>query len=336
MPEYTQHLGLYKPNINDAIGIASSLSDNFMRIDNKLGNALKNKNNVTYATLGERLDAELTTLETVQSDVTDLKHRQANLFSFDGYLRMIAHRGNMHAAPENTLSAIRKAIDAGYWAVEFDVQLTSDGVWVLMHDSTIDRTSNGTGTLRSMTFAQLRTYDYGSKWGSYTWAGQTVTPYAGEPIPTLEEALKLCRIGHVVPMIEIKKGGGAEYTDVEIESLVNLIKKWNMVEKCAVLAFDLVHLQKLRVYSTDIVVGYLSSSLTQSVIDNAKNLKNAFLNINKAALLDPANADLIQQIRNEKIPLAAYTVNNSTEVRKLVDLGVKAITTDYIPMGRGL
>jgi len=336
MPEYTANMGLYKPNINDAIGIASSMADNFTLIDSKLGNALKNKNNVTYTTLGERLDEELTTLEDVKSSVDDMKHRQANLFSYDGYLRMIAHRGNPHAAPENTLAAIRKAIDLGYWAVEFDVQLTSDNHWVLMHDSTIDRTSNGTGTVRAMTLAQLRNYDYGSKWGSYTWGGQTVVPYAGEPIPTLEEVLKLCRMGQIVPLIEVKKGGGAEYIDVEIESLVNLIKKWNMVEKCAVLAFDYVHLEKLREYNSDIVVGYLSSSLTQDVIDKAKSLKNAFLNIKYDAILDPDNAELVQQIRNENIPLAAYTVNNSTDLRKLVDLGVKAITTDYIPVGRGL
>lgn len=336
MPEYTTNLGLYKPNINDAIGIASSLSDNFTHIDNKLGNALKNKNNVTYATLGERLDAELTTLENVQKDMDEMKYRQANLFSQDGYLRMVAHRGNSHAAPENTLAAIRKAIDLGYWGVEFDVQLTSDGVWVLMHDSTIDRTSNGSGTVRVMTLEQLRAYDYGSKWGSYTWAGQTITPYAGEPIPTLDDALKLCRMGQVIPFIEIKRGGGGDYTDVEIEGLLNLIKKWNMVEKCVVMAFDLVHLNKVRMFTNEVVVGFLSSSLNQAVIDSVKNIKNSFLIISKNALLDSANESLVQQILDERIALGAYTVNHSTEARKLVDLGVKVIVTDLLPAGRGL
>jgi glycerophosphoryl diester phosphodiesterase len=103
-----------------------------------------------------------------------LKHRIA----------VIAHRGGKALAPENTLAAFRNAIRLGADYVEIDVRTTRDGHLVLMHDRTVDRTTNGSGAVRDLDFATIRSLDAGSKFDP---------KYAGEKIPTLDETLALCR-----------------------------------------------------------------------------------------------------------------------------------------------
>jgi glycerophosphoryl diester phosphodiesterase len=100
----------------------------------------------------------------------------------DGSIVVIAHRGEHRAHPENTLPAFQAAIDAGADFFELDVRTTSDGQLVLMHDSNVDRTTSGTGAIRSMTIEQVRALDAGAKFAAQ---------FAGIKVPTFEEALTL-------------------------------------------------------------------------------------------------------------------------------------------------
>ncbi len=102
---------------------------------------------------------------------------------------VISHAACGGHAPPNTLAGIRKAIELGSDAIEIDVQASADGVPVLMHDLTVDRTTNGTGAVASLTLEELRALDAG-----------------GEPVPTLAEVLDLTR-GRVLLVIEIKQLG---------------------------------------------------------------------------------------------------------------------------------
>jgi len=95
---------------------------------------------------------------------------------------LCAHRGAMETHPENTLTAFRAAVEAGAHMIEFDVQLTKDNKMVVMHDGTVDRTTNGTGKVSELTFAEIRKLDAGS-WKS--------PEFAGEKIPTLDETLSV-------------------------------------------------------------------------------------------------------------------------------------------------
>src|ERR1022692_2335395 len=95
-------------------------------------------------------------------------------------IAVIAHRGEHRAHPENTLPAFQAAIDAGADFFELDVRTTSDGGLVLMHDRKVDRTTNGTGAVREMTFDQIRALDAGAKFSPQ---------FAGTKVPSLEEAL---------------------------------------------------------------------------------------------------------------------------------------------------
>lgn len=109
--------------------------------------------------------------------------------------QVIAHRGASAQAPENTLAAFRRALELGVDAVELDVHLSADGEPVVLHDSVVDRTTDGTGLVRDMPLAVLRRLDAGR------WFGEA---FAGERIPTLGEALEALRRVRVI--VEIKNG----------------------------------------------------------------------------------------------------------------------------------
>ena len=127
---------------------------------------------------------------------------------------VVAHRGASERCPENTLAALRAAVAAGAHVVEFDVWQTKDGAWVLMHDATCDRTTNAVAKLArkdvrvdATTLGELRTLDAGS------WKDRA---FAGEPVPTLEEAL--AAVLPAIPMIE-RKGGSADALVAELKRL---------------------------------------------------------------------------------------------------------------------
>lgn len=108
--------------------------------------------------------------------------------------QVVAHRGNNRFAPENTLVSYQQALETGAPIVELDLHRSKDGVIVLLHDDTLDRTTNGTGNVNDMTLEQLKALDAG------TWKD---AKYAGERIPTLEELAELCK-GKAVIMLDLK------------------------------------------------------------------------------------------------------------------------------------
>jgi glycerophosphoryl diester phosphodiesterase len=113
-----------------------------------------------------------------------------------GRVVVIAHRGANAFAPENTLAAFRKAIALGCDYVEMDVRQTRDGALVLMHDRTVDRTTDGTGSVADLTLAQIRALDAGRKRGP---------EWTGEKVPTFDEALAVCR-GKIRVYVDWKSG----------------------------------------------------------------------------------------------------------------------------------
>ncbi|XP_038147367.1 glycerophosphodiester phosphodiesterase 1 isoform X2 [Cyprinodon tularosa] len=102
-----------------------------------------------------------------------------------GKVSVVAHRGGGHDAPENTIAAIREASRNGATGVELDLEFSADGIPILMHDETVDRTTNGSGPLSKMSFSELRKLDAAAK-------HRLRSKFVGEKIPTLEEAVKKC------------------------------------------------------------------------------------------------------------------------------------------------
>ena len=145
-----------------------------------------------------------------------------------GKMTVAAHRGDSANYPENTMAAFRAAIAAGVDMIETDVRLTCDGVPVLIHDRTVDRTTDGTGYVRDMTFSQLRTLN----------AGTVAMP---QPIPTLEELLELLAPTDVTLNLEVKEYAeeGNEARSREcVDKCEALIRRYGMEEKMLFNSFD--------------------------------------------------------------------------------------------------
>ncbi len=137
-------------------------------------------------------------------------------FWLSSQVAVISHRGEHLAHPENTLPAFQAAIDAGADYFELDVRTTSDGHLVLMHDGTVDRTTNGTGRVRDMTFEEIRKLDAGAKFDP---------KFAGTKVPTFEEALALAH-GKIGVYVDSK--------DIAAADLVSALEKADMSDKVVI------------------------------------------------------------------------------------------------------
>ncbi len=135
------------------------------------------------------------------------------------------HRGMRTFYPENTLLGIQEAIDHGVDMLEIDLNLTLDKEVVVMHDNTIDRTTNGTGFIHDMTLEQLRTYDAGGYMGKQ---------FEGLKVPTLRELCQLCdSYKELLFNVEIK-----EYTHETVDIAFAILKEYDLMERCVFTCFD--------------------------------------------------------------------------------------------------
>lgn len=141
-------------------------------------------------------------------------------------LQNIAHRGGRKYAPENTLAAFRKSIAENVDWLEFDVQMTKDGVLVVIHDETVDRTTNGTGEVHDLTLEQIRMLD----------AGQ------GEKVPTFEEVVELAKTSGVKILPETKSAH--LYPGME-EKMLQILEQANYLDQTVIQSFESDSLDKL-------------------------------------------------------------------------------------------
>jgi glycerophosphoryl diester phosphodiesterase len=157
----------------------------------------------------------------------------------DGRIVAVAHRGASKEAPENTLAAFRRALEAGVPAVECDVQRSRDGRLVVIHDQTVERTTNGRGAVGALTFEELRRLDAGA------WFAPA---FAGERIPALEELLELVS-GRAALFLEIKNGP-AFYDGVE-RQIAAALRDCGMEPHTLVMSFDHPAVRAMRAAAPD-------------------------------------------------------------------------------------
>lgn len=137
----------------------------------------------------------------------------------------VAHRGDSSRAPENTLPAFRKALRAGVTRLETDVRFTADGVPVLMHDPTVDRTTNGSGEVSALTLAEVRGLDAGSWFSSR---------FAGVRVPTLYQVLELGRTRGATFLVELK----TRPTPEQMQAFLNRFRWLGLLDRVRVTSFD--------------------------------------------------------------------------------------------------
>jgi len=233
------------------------------------------------------------------------------------FIKGINHRGYVDA-PENTLPAYILSWKKGFRYVECDVSFTYDNIAVLLHDNTIDRTSNGTGNITSLTYEQLLQYDFGS-WKS--------SAYIGTKIPTLYEFLILCRNLGIHPYIEIK--ASANYTDEQLHSIVDMVACCGLKGNITYISFSLPFLQSIRDYDKTARLGYLVSSINTNVIESTKGLSTGYNDV----FLDSSKygSPEIELCKNGGIPLEAWTINSKSTIKSLDDY-ISGVTSDSCNM----
>lgn len=228
---------------------------------------------------------------------------------------LIAHRGLSAAAPENTLPAIQLAAGYGMDGCEFDVFPTADGVWVLQHDATVDRMTDGTGTISQMTYAEISALTVD--------AGNNVELYPDLGVCTLSEALDLCAEADITPYIEIKGGNWSQLDD-----LVDLIRQKGLLERAVILSYGYDILQYLRTGGNVIDLYWLVSRVDDRAIDLAKALPNTGLDF---WLSDEGNTpQAIARAQAERLPLIAWVADTQAAVNRLADMNVTQVTTNRI------
>ena len=199
---------------------------------------------------------------------------------------IIGHRGNPSQAPENSISGYLKAIENGADVVETDIMLSKDGKVVIMHDSTIDRTTNGTGTVSNMTLEQLKEFHL---WGPNN---MFKDDYPDEKIPTLEEMLQAIKPTNGKIFIEIKTGN-----QNIVQPMVDLINQYDMESRVTVICFDANQLRKTQQLMPEMSTGYLLNG-----IDSATNINDALVTMYKQLeFIQPANSTLNVNASNQSI-----------------------------------
>jgi glycerophosphoryl diester phosphodiesterase len=232
-------------------------------------------------------------------------------------IEIIAHRGFAAHFPENTLPALEGALDAGASSLEWDVQVTADGVPVLIHDDDLDRTSDGRGPVHTRTSAELSRLDAGS------WLA---AEFAGTRIPTLAETL--ARLGGRVDRIypEVK----SVRSDADLDSILRILRESGLHPRTVLISLNHVLLEKTRARDPEIHLGW--------VVDDEEDLDRCARIVvdDGRAILDPAARLLLKSPGRTRemvaagIPLATWTVDEPDEAQSLLDLGVRRITTNQV------
>jgi len=233
----------------------------------------------------------------------------------DGLPRLIGHRGAADLAAENTEAGFRKAAALGARWVEFDVHLSADGVPVVIHDDTVDRTTDGKGAVAAFTLADLKRLDAGS------WFGGT---FKGERIPTLEETIALLDELELGAVVEIKPSPGREAATAEA-TVTMLAKRWP-----AHLPAPMVSsFQRSALVRAQETVPGIARALTVGALP--ADWRQAADRLGVSAIhadhrhLDRATVAMIGQAG---LPLFAYTVNDAARAAELYRWGVLALFTN--------
>ena len=257
----------------------------------------------------------------IESD--EVKTKKIDILSkSNSNVRSINHRGYNTTTPENTLSAFRLSKKNGFNYVECDVSFTSDGHAVLLHDSTVDRTSNGTGSIANMTLAEVRALDFGS------WKSEE---YVGEQIPTFEEFILLCKRLGLHPYIELKTG-----TEAQIKGLVDVVKRYGMKGNVTWISFNSTCLGYVKIVDTSARLGFVVDSVTESTITTiTQSLKNEKNEVFVDCAASNVTNEVVMLCANADIPLEVWTVNTEAAILGL-DCYVSGVTSDNLIAGKVL
>lgn len=230
----------------------------------------------------------------------------------------VAHRGATGYAPENTIAAFDLAVEMKADYIEIDVQRSKDGELVLIHDTTVDRTTDGTGKVGDLTFEQLRSLDAGS------WFGEQ---FEGEKIPTFDEILDRYhgKVGILVEMKSPELYPGIEEQVAEELKERNLDKPQN--EKIIIQSFNFDSMKKMDKLLPKVPIGVLTSNRAHTTPEALQEFSTY------ADWFNPSygivTKELVNQVHSLGMQIGSWTVRSQEAADFLFEMGVDAIITDY-------
>jgi glycerophosphoryl diester phosphodiesterase len=228
------------------------------------------------------------------------------------YPRVLAHRGGGTLAPENTMAALRCALDQGIHAVEFDVMAVRGGGLVLMHDPVLGRTLRGEGSVADFTCDELSAMDAGS-WHS--------EEFVGEPVPNFADAAAFCLAHGVWMNAEIKPAPGIEtYTGQRVGAACQSLPAGSVLLS----SFSVDALRAAQALAPEVPRALLVDAIPDNWEHQLHTLAAVAVHVNARAL----NAVQAAAIKRAGFGLLCYTVNDPAQARALRSMGVDAICTD--------
>ncbi|MGG1722957.1 glycerophosphodiester phosphodiesterase [Bacillus paranthracis] len=265
----------------------------------------------TSDTLKERLDVEQ--LQRLEFQSIQMKSK------FDNTFELIAHRGFGKQFPENTMIATKLAAQLGANSLECDVQISSDGIPVVIHDDTVDRTTNGSGKVVEKSFLELRQLD----------AAKNFPYFSGEKIPSFEEWLQFAKGNSKFIYPEIK--GYRQQSDIKI--IIDLIVKYGLDTRCIIQSTYPDNLSYVRTINKQITLGYLvndAQAFNQALV-NATSDRNAVLLPNASLVYQ--NPSLIANARAEGVDIAVWTMETIEYMQRIKSLGITRFMCDFYMTG---
>lgn len=236
---------------------------------------------------------------------------------------VIAHRGASGLAPENTLAAVKKALQTEADFIEIDVHESKDGEVVVIHDATVDRTTNGTGAVADLTLAELKKLDAGVKHDS---------AFAGERIPTLAQVLKAIK-GRKKLLVELKKG--KEYYPSLEKKTLQLIREYQAEDWCVLQSFHDPILE--RIWAADFVIPthkLLVGKIPFLPIFVDHELKfGGFDRYSEATAINIhrffASKSFIKSLHSQGFKTFIWTEDKPQNIQKLYELGADGVMTNH-------
>jgi glycerophosphoryl diester phosphodiesterase len=243
------------------------------------------------------------------------------------FLDVHGHRGAAGLAPENTLAAFGKAMELGVDALEMHLHVTRDGEVVVIHDETLDRTTDGRGSIGDLTLEEVKRWDAGGKFAP---------AFREERIPTLREVIELVRASgnsRIRLDLEVKFGEGQEGKPEEFEERVlEVLRQTGFVERVNVISFHHPSLVKIKALEPKIRTGLLEGG--QQSPQDPVGLVRQYQADYYSPRFRQVTAAVVVALHQAGIPIVPWTVNEEAEMRRLMTLGIgtqagDGIATDF-------
>lgn len=225
-----------------------------------------------------------------------------------------AHRGLSSIVPENTVEAFREAAKYNYYALECDCHYTTDGRWVIIHDYMLQSMAEEKGDVKTWSYEDLKKVKFTK--------GANIDKYPNAGICLMEEYLEICKEANIKPMIEVK-----DKRIDKVKSLLELIREYGLEDNAIIISFHAPILREFKRLSPDMPLWLLVHAIKDDQLQEC--IENGFgvaFEANKAL----GHPELVQNIHDNGLTAACWTVDSPAVLNTMLDYGVKYITTNAI------